>query len=164
MNTNTSGRFVWHELVTPDPRAALGFYSELFGWSTAEVDMGPAGKYTLLKAGGVDVGGAVAPPPGSNVSPSWLAYWSVLDVDAAAKKATSLGGKVMAPPMDIPNVGRFAVLLDAQCPPPRRSGFDPTARARTDLACSGPSAARMRRSSETIEVCSQILESGETWT
>lgn len=114
MSKNTSGRFLWHELVTPDPKAALGFYGELLGWTGTEVEMGPGSKYTVLKAGGVDVGGAVAPPKGSNVPPSWLGYCTVLDVDAAVSKATSLGGKVMAPAMDIPNVGRFAVVLDKE--------------------------------------------------
>lgn len=111
---NTSGRIVWHELVTPDPKTALGFYGELFGWTGSEMDMGPAGKYTILKSGGEDVGGAVAPPNGAKIPPSWLAYCTSLDVDAAAKKATALGGKVMSGPLDIPNVGRFAVIVDPQ--------------------------------------------------
>jgi predicted enzyme related to lactoylglutathione lyase len=72
------------------------------------------GKYTVLKSGDLDVGGIAAPPPGAKVPPSWLAYCSALDVDAAAAKATKLGGKVMAQPMDIPNVGRFAVVIDPQ--------------------------------------------------
>ncbi|HEY4117203.1 MAG TPA: VOC family protein [Byssovorax sp.] len=110
----TSGRFVWHELVTPEPKAALGFYGELLGWTSAEMDMGPAGSYTILKSNGVDVGGALVTPKGSNVPPSWLAYCSTDDVDAAAAKATKLGGKVMMPATDIPKVGRFAVVLDAQ--------------------------------------------------
>jgi predicted enzyme related to lactoylglutathione lyase len=30
------GRFVWYELLTSDPDAATGFYTELIGWGTAE--------------------------------------------------------------------------------------------------------------------------------
>lgn len=30
------GRFVWYELLTSDPDAAAGFYTELIGWATAE--------------------------------------------------------------------------------------------------------------------------------
>ena len=44
---NTTGRFIWHELVTPEPKAALGFYGELLNWTTTEMDMGPMGTYTL---------------------------------------------------------------------------------------------------------------------
>lgn len=112
--TSTSGRFVWHELITPDPKAALGFYGELFGWRATEMDMGPHGKYNILKSGDTDVGGATTPPPGGKVPPSWLAYASVHDVDEAAKKAVAHGGKVMSQPTTIPNVGRFAVLVDPQ--------------------------------------------------
>jgi predicted enzyme related to lactoylglutathione lyase len=35
-------------------------------------------------------------------------------VDATARKAEELGGKVLMPPTDIPNVGRFSVLADPQ--------------------------------------------------
>ena len=30
------GRFIWYELLTSDPDAATGFYTELIGWGTAE--------------------------------------------------------------------------------------------------------------------------------
>jgi len=36
------------------------------------------------------------------------------DCDAAAARAESLGGKLLMPAMDIPGVGRFAVLFDPQ--------------------------------------------------
>jgi len=40
------------------------------------------------------------------------------DCDASVAKATSLGAKAMMPPMDIENVGRFAMLTD-----PEGAGF-----------------------------------------
>jgi predicted enzyme related to lactoylglutathione lyase len=33
---------------------------------------------------------------------------------ATAKKAEQLGGKIISPPSDIPEVGRFAVIQDPQ--------------------------------------------------
>jgi uncharacterized protein len=36
------------------------------------------------------------------------------NVDATAKQAEKLGGKIMVEPRDIPEVGRFAVLQDPQ--------------------------------------------------
>lgn len=112
--THTSGRFLWHELITPDPKATVGFYGELLGWTATQVDMGPIGEYTLFKSNGTDVAGAIAPPPGKDIPPAWLGYCSTLDVDAAAKKAAALGGTVMMEPADIPNIGRFAVFVDGQ--------------------------------------------------
>ncbi|MGH9479384.1 MAG: VOC family protein, partial [Terriglobales bacterium] len=41
-------------------------------------------------------------------------YVSTADVDGTATAAERLGGKVLKPPADIPNVGRFAVLADPQ--------------------------------------------------
>ncbi|MGH7572889.1 MAG: VOC family protein, partial [Gemmatimonadota bacterium] len=46
--------------------------------------------------------------------PHWTAYVAVDDVDATAKKAGKLGGKVVVEPRDIPDVGRFAILHDPQ--------------------------------------------------
>lgn len=41
-------------------------------------------------------------------------YVTVDDVDASAKQAEALGGKVLIEPRDIPNVGRFCVISDPQ--------------------------------------------------
>jgi len=32
------GRFLWYELMTPDPRRAEGFYTRLLGWGTLNGD------------------------------------------------------------------------------------------------------------------------------
>jgi predicted enzyme related to lactoylglutathione lyase len=112
--TKTTGRFIWHELFSPDPKAALAFYSELFGWKTAEMDMGPGGTYTILKAGDKDVGGAVPASAAKGVPAHWNLYFTVRDVDATAKQVEGLGGKTLMKAQDIPNVGRFAVLADPQ--------------------------------------------------
>src|SRR5206468_11526338 len=53
-------------------------------------------------------------PDWGNVPPNWMPYVAVADCDAGARKAASLGGKVIRAPTDIPNVGRFAVLGDPQ--------------------------------------------------
>jgi predicted enzyme related to lactoylglutathione lyase len=46
--------------------------------------------------------------------PNWLVYIGSSDVEAAVRDATSLGGKVLKAPSDIPTIGRFAVLQDPQ--------------------------------------------------
>ena len=102
------GTFIWHEINTSDPGGAKSFYSDLIGWKTHEMDMGPAGKYTMFQNGGSDIGGIT---PADGQPAHWLMYIGVDDVDVAVKKAEALGGKVAVPAMDIP-VGRFAVLTD----------------------------------------------------
>jgi predicted enzyme related to lactoylglutathione lyase len=45
---------------------------------------------------------------------AWLPYVQVASADQAADKAKRLGATVVVPPTDIPNVGRFAILVDGQ--------------------------------------------------
>src|SRR5690349_9383456 len=58
------GSFCWNELMTRDVPGARAFYGSLFGWKVEEMDMGPAGKYTLWQRGKDGVGGCMAMPPG----------------------------------------------------------------------------------------------------
>jgi predicted enzyme related to lactoylglutathione lyase len=60
---------------------------------------------------GQDIGGML-PLQQPNVPPHWLAYIGVADVDAATRTAEAHGGKICMAPMDIPKVGKFAVLAD----------------------------------------------------
>jgi hypothetical protein len=43
-----------------------------------------------------------------------MIYISVADCDERAAKAKQLGAAICVPPTDIPNVGRFSVITDAQ--------------------------------------------------
>ena len=113
--------FVWDELVTTDPAAAGAFYEEVFGWSQRHMDMGGGMTYTLLDRPGVknvkgdqaSAGGMMKSPEGVPYS-FWIAYVGVDNCDALSERATRLGAKVMVPPTDIPNVGRFACWTDPQ--------------------------------------------------
>ena len=108
----THGAFSWNELMTSDPEAALRFYGTLFGWTSEAMPM-PNGTYHVVKAAGTSVGGIMKSMAGG-MPPTWGAYVTVDDVDATARKATELGGKVVHGPQDIPKVGRFAVIVDPQ--------------------------------------------------
>ena len=110
----THGAFSWSELTTADPAAAAAFYGPLFGWRVEAMDMG-GGPYHVVKVGETAVGGIMsrrrgAPP----MPPHWGCYVTVDDVDAIAAQAAALGGKVLVPPMDMPGVGRMAVIDDPQ--------------------------------------------------
>lgn len=107
------GRFVWHEHLAPDPKAAIAFYTESVGWRTQP--FGEDGSYTMWVSGQGPLGGVMALPPEAAGAPaSWLGHVQVADVDAAVARATELGGKVCNPPTDVPTVGRFAVVADPQ--------------------------------------------------
>jgi predicted enzyme related to lactoylglutathione lyase len=106
------GAFCWEELYTPDPVAAVKFYSALFGYTTEEHDMGPMGTYRILKRGDRQTAGVMKPPPGAPAQAHWLSYLHVKNVDESTRNAKELGADVKMQPMDIPNIGRFSVLLD----------------------------------------------------
>jgi predicted enzyme related to lactoylglutathione lyase len=106
------GAFSWFELMTTDVVAAKKFYKELFGWETQDMPMGDM-TYTILKVGGKGVAGMMTTPEeAKGMPPMWDVYITVDDVDATARKVEELGGKVLRPPADIPNVGRFCVIGD----------------------------------------------------
>lgn len=109
------GTFIWNELVTEDQATAGPFYSELFGWQGRELDAGPLGTYTLFQLDGRDVAGMMNPTArdyGGAQPTRWASYIAVDDADAIAARVPDLGGTVLAPPHDIPGVGRICMFKD----------------------------------------------------
>lgn len=106
------GEFSWHELATTDARAALAFYSELFGWEALdEHGMGEMGPYRIFGTGGVPLGGMFDLPQGS---PHWLSYVQVRDADRSAGDVEERGGDVLNGPMEVPGGDRIAQCRDPQ--------------------------------------------------
>ena len=109
------GELCWNELLTSDSAAAFRFHSELFGWKIIEeMDMGPMGTYRVFGAGEKRLGGMMTTPSGASMPPMWMFYTETGDLDAAMKRATKRGAKVMNGPMDVPGGGRIAQLMDPQ--------------------------------------------------
>jgi uncharacterized protein len=112
---NVPGAFCWNELMTRDLAKAEAFYQQVFGWTTKHSDMGAMGTYVSLMVGDRPNGGMMKlPEQAGPVPPYWGVYFTVVDCDASVKKAQELGAKVVVPPMDIPDTGRFATLMDPQ--------------------------------------------------
>ena len=106
------GVFVWDELGTTDVDGAQRFYEQVFGWTTN--DMGPDyGGYRIFNRGETGIAGMMTLQDAS-IPPMWLPYVAVEDADATVTKAAELGGSALMGPMDVPNVGRIAVLRDPQ--------------------------------------------------
>lgn len=111
----TPGAFSWSELTTPDPKAAKAFYAALLGWTFDEMPLAPGSGYTVVKVGDTAIGGLMAPPPGAGaMPPMWGPYITVAQVDDTVQQCQALGGRLIAGPIDIAQVGRFAVLQDPQ--------------------------------------------------
>lgn len=106
------GVFIWDELGTTDADGAQRFYEDVFGWTTS--DMGPDyGGYRVFNRGETGIAGLMTVPD-SSIPPHWQPYVAVDDPDATVAKAAELGGSALMDPMDVPNVGRIAVLRDPQ--------------------------------------------------
>lgn len=111
---NQPGTLVWTELMSTDAGKAREFYTKLFGWGVRLHEMGPM-TYTVLLRGETPAGGLMQITKDmANVPTNWLSYFGTEDPDKTAAKAGTLGGRVLMPPADIPNVGRFSVLQDPQ--------------------------------------------------
>ena len=111
---NVPNSFCWNELATNDTAKAGDFYSTVFGWTKKVQQMGPM-EYTSFMNGERPAGGMYTlPPEMANVPPNWMVYFAVEDCDATVAKAGSLGAQTISPAMDIPDTGRFSILLDPQ--------------------------------------------------
>ena len=91
--------------------------------------MGEGMTYTILQVQGKDAAGMYGLTPdmlAQGVPPHWKVYFSVLDADQSAAKAKELGGKVVAGPFDVHDIGRMVMLED------------PTGRSVRGLAATGP--------------------------
>jgi predicted enzyme related to lactoylglutathione lyase len=113
---NSHGLFIWYQLLTTDVEAAQAFYAEVVGWGTRDAS-GPGMPYTLFTAGEASVAGLMGLSEDAatmGARPRWLGYVGVDDVDATADRIQRLGGVVHVPPMDIPDVSRFAIVADPQ--------------------------------------------------
>jgi predicted enzyme related to lactoylglutathione lyase len=108
----SANRFVWYELLTPDPAGAIDFYRQVIGWGTTPFE-GDSG-YTMWTNNDQPFGGLMKMPAEAEGPPAWLGYLGVDNVDAKVAEVVEHGGKVFVPPTDIPGAGRFAVLADPQ--------------------------------------------------
>ena len=112
--THAPGTFCWADLGTTDTAAAKRFYTGLFGWSFEDRPMGDQ-YYTMLELHGKHVG-ALYPQQederSAHIPPHWMCYIAVESADKTAARAAELGGTVLAPPFDVYEAGRMAIIRD----------------------------------------------------
>jgi predicted enzyme related to lactoylglutathione lyase len=130
---NEHGSLNFNNLNTRDPEAAKKFYGSVFGWTTQDWG-GGSGAWLLpgysdhlderdpgfkqrmqdsgAPAGFEDAVGTIIAIT-DDQPPHWSVTFAVDDADAAAAKATELGGTVVVPPVDAPWV-RTTVITDPQ--------------------------------------------------
>ncbi|MEV0565754.1 VOC family protein [Dactylosporangium sp. NPDC050588] len=110
---NESNAICWSEVVTPDIPTAVSFYGKVFGWTERAGSAGANQEYHEWVATNRVVGGMS--PMGALYPPGTPAHWRTIilvdDCAATASRAESLGGRLMAGPVDA-GIGQGAFLLD----------------------------------------------------
>src|SRR5688572_26846721 len=102
----------WADLSTPDLQGALRFYGPLLGW-TFDEPQADMGHYTMARRNGKLVAGLAPKMPGQDFPPAWSVYMWTDNIDETARRITDAGGKLLMPPMDIPNAGKMLFAFDS---------------------------------------------------
>ncbi len=108
-----AGDICWRELRTKDLSAAMGFYTELFGWELPQTKISPM-DYKEIVHNGTAYGGMM-PMEGDDWggAPShWANYIAVDSADETLVKIIGNGGSIRVPAFDAPGVGRMAMVAD----------------------------------------------------
>ena len=111
------GTFSWTDLSTTDQDGAKKFYGELFGWDADDQPVGDGMTYSMMNVAGKPVAAISLQNEmqrQSGAPPAWNSYVTVASADDAAERAKHLGANVIAPPFDVMDVGRMAVIQDPQ--------------------------------------------------
>lgn len=109
------GRFCWVDLAATDAGSAKDFYGRLFGWASCEQPAN-GGSFTRLRLSDQDVGSVYqlrAAHLDLGVPSHWTPYVRVDDADDVARRAVSIGGKVIVRPFAVPGLARIALILDS---------------------------------------------------
>ena len=107
------GRVGWHELLAADLQKAFAFYSEIFGWQKADAETGATDTYQWFSAGGQTIGGMFTKFPTEPV-PFWLYYFNIGDIDAAAERVKTSGGRIFDGPHQLLDGSWIARCADPQ--------------------------------------------------
>ena len=95
------------EITGRDGAKLQKFYGDLFGWKiSADNPM----NYGMVQADEGGIGGGIA----GGDAPEVTFYVSVADIDAALKKAESMGGKIVMLAMDVPGGPKIAKFADPE--------------------------------------------------
>jgi len=106
-----SGGPCWAELGTTDVDGAKTFYTRLFGWLAETDTREQAGGYTVARLGDAPVA-ALTPLFDPSQPVAWNVSFSVTDAEACLRAVRHAGGTRLLGPMEVFDLGRFAVIAD----------------------------------------------------
>ena len=99
----------WFEIVGKDAKKLQAFYASLFDW---KIDANNPMNYGMVDNAGKGINGGVGP---SQSGQPWVGFYvSVDDLQATLDKATTLGGKTLMTPTNIPDGPTIALFADPE--------------------------------------------------
>jgi predicted enzyme related to lactoylglutathione lyase len=109
---NEPGALTWNECNTNDTAAAAGFYQATFGLTATP--MPGAEDYLILQVDDRGVAGLqkIGDQFPEGTPPHWLTWFAVDDTEETVDRLVRAGGTILAPPTDMPGVGRAAGVAD----------------------------------------------------
>ena len=107
------GQFVWHDLATSNPQAAMDFYGAVFGWKFKT--LGSTDKpYFVILNNDKPIGGIFKLAEKYADVSEWVGSISVENVDAAVEYNKTKGGMTIFKAADFKGRGRTALVQDPQ--------------------------------------------------
>ncbi len=108
---NIPGTLCWNELNTRDSQRARAFYEEALGWNGQVDDTG----YIYFRNNGRMAAGLMQMDEKmEGVPPHWAVYFAVENCEETVAQAKELGAGIIVDPMQVPELGTFALLTDPQ--------------------------------------------------
>lgn len=104
------GDWVWTELWTTDPEAAVGFYKEVLGYEHRGMDFDGETYHVFTRD--EDLRAGILKTPFTGVEPNWVPYILVDDISTIIERARKLGGRVLAEPQEKLGKGEVALIAD----------------------------------------------------
>ena len=111
------GQWIWSSLLVKDPKQETAFYKALFGYDVYDLASDDGGAddaqhFILSTDDTARVGLNALPADSMRRRPHWLNFVRVANAADAAKKAASLGGRILVEPRMDRHGGQLAVIAD----------------------------------------------------
>ncbi len=103
------GKFIWHDLLTPERDKAKQFYGQLLGWTFKD-----DGNYSIIFNQDKKIGGIIEVKHSAeqNAEAIWLASMSIDNMDKAISVVQSHGGQILKGPLNMDNRGQGVLMSD----------------------------------------------------
>ncbi len=109
-----TGTITWTDLTVDNAEEMGTFYRQVVGWKTEPVEMKGYRDFAMAtpRSGRAIAGVCHARGANAGLTPQWLIYITVDDVDASAARCVELGGTLIAEPRSMGSDGRYCVIQD----------------------------------------------------